>query len=96
MTAASLIFLPSARDDSREALNWYLDRSPRAAARFLAALDRAVALIREAPQVWPPFESGTRRYILPGFPYSLIYRQVGDVIQVVAVAHHRRRPGYWR
>ena len=29
------------------------------------------------------------------FPYSVIYIVAGDEIQVLAVAHHSRRPGYW-
>ena len=95
MTAPSLAFLALARQEVREAFDWYLDRSPRAAQRFLAELDRAIGLIRETPNVWPAFENDTRRYVLQGFPYSIIYRQLADALQVVAVAHHKRRPGYW-
>ena len=34
--------------------------------------------------------------MLPNFPFSIVYRVHQDAMQVVAVAHHRRRPGYWR
>ena len=95
MVARRLLFLPAARAEVREAFDWYHARSPRAAARFLAEVNRATLLIRETATVWPVFEAGTRRYILNGFPYSVIYREVGDDLHVVAVAHHRRRPGYW-
>ena len=37
-----------------------------------------------------------RRYVFPRYPFSLVYIVRGDVIEVVAVAHGRRRPGYWR
>jgi hypothetical protein len=30
------------------------------------------------------------------FPYSLIYAALVDEIRILAVAHHSRRPGYWR
>jgi hypothetical protein len=33
---------------------------------------------------------------LPHFPFSLVYRVRHAEIEIVAVAHHRRRPGYWR
>jgi hypothetical protein len=34
--------------------------------------------------------------ILSAFPFSIIYWVTDDAIIVLAVAHHRRRPGYWR
>jgi plasmid stabilization system protein ParE len=59
-------------------------------------LDRAVDMIVESPNRWPKFESGTRRYLMRRFPFMVIYRDKGDVIQVLAVAHARRKPGYWK
>jgi toxin ParE1/3/4 len=75
---------------------WYHERSPKLAVRFAAELDRAIAQIVEAPNRWSPFSSGTQRYFLKKFPFYVVYRVVGDVIQVIAVAHGRRRPGYWK
>jgi plasmid stabilization system protein ParE len=96
MTVPSLAFLAEARAEVRDAFEWYRERSPRAAARFLAEVERAMVLIREAPDVWPVFEEGTRRYVLSGFPYSVIYRVRGGSLQVVALAHHKRKPMYWQ
>lgn len=96
MSGRRLFYLAAAQAEVREAFEWYLERSPRAAARFLTEIDRATLLIRETPTVWPSFEGGTRRYVLQGFPYSVIYREIRDHLQVVAVAHGKRRPGYWR
>lgn len=39
---------------------------------------------------------GTRRYLLPNFPFSFVYRVHNEEIEIVAVAHHWRYPGYWR
>jgi toxin ParE1/3/4 len=39
---------------------------------------------------------GTRKYLLRRFPYAVIYRVTDEAIEVVAVAHGRRRPGYWK
>ena len=36
-----------------------------------------------------------RQVPIEGFPYSLIIREVHERIQILAVAHHRRRPLYW-
>jgi toxin ParE1/3/4 len=40
--------------------------------------------------------AGLRRYLFHRFPYMLVYRETGAVILVIAVAHARRRPGFWK
>ena len=52
--------------------------------------------ICNAPERWKRADYGTRRFMLPNFPFSIVYRVQQDAVEVVAVAHHRRRPGYWR
>ena len=51
--------------------------------------------LRLRPASGPLFEVGTRRYVLQRFPYSIIYREAEAGIDVVAIAHHKRRPRYW-
>ena len=82
--------------EARAARLWYVEREPDVARAFMAALDRAVELIVKMPNTWPVFEAGTRRYLLKNFPYYLIYREINNDIEVLAVMHERRRPGYWR
>jgi len=43
----------------------------------------------------PNYEAGTRRYQFSVYPYSLIYRVTEQEITIVAVAHAKRKPGYW-
>ena len=43
-----------------------------------------------------PLSGEFRKRIVQGFPFSVIYRVWEDHIYLVAVAHHHRRPGYWR
>jgi hypothetical protein len=42
-----------------------------------------------------PSHNGTRSVLVKGFPFSVIYRASEAELLVVAVAPHRRRPGYW-
>ncbi|MEQ1737245.1 MAG: hypothetical protein ABL886_12675 [Rhodoglobus sp.] len=53
--------------------------------------------IRRHPTAWPvwPGHPDVRRRVLRRFPYSVISLLERDEITIVAVAHHRRRPGYW-
>jgi toxin ParE1/3/4 len=79
------------------AFDWYRERSPDAALKFDAEVDRALAQILEAPRRWAVGPHSTRRFLLRQFPFTLIYRERASVnIQVVAVAHTSRKPGYWK
>jgi hypothetical protein len=46
--------------------------------------------------MWPPYEGDTRRYLLKRFPFAVIYLTSEKKIQIVAVAHCKRKPGYWK
>lgn len=96
MTARRLYYLDEARQELREAFEWYAKRSQHAAATFLRELDRAAILVAESPDIWPYFEGDVQRYVLRKYPFSILYRHAENSIQVIAVAHHRRPPGYWR
>ncbi len=90
-------FHPEAREEAYAALDYYLERSLGAAATsFDAGLNHAVAEVLEAPLRWQRHLYGTRRYILGRYPYSVVYRIGATSIDVYAVAHAKRRPGYWQ
>ena len=67
-----------------------------AAERFLVEVGLALDIIQEAPERWPLFRRGLRRYVLSAFPYSIVYRVSPETIDVYAVAHAKRRILYWR
>lgn len=87
---------PEAIRDAERGRNWYVERSPFAARGFLLALDAAVAAVMAAPHRYPERSHGCRQYYFTSrYPFSLVYRFDGGVVEVVAVAHHRRKPAYW-
>ncbi|MBM4277995.1 MAG: type II toxin-antitoxin system RelE/ParE family toxin [Deltaproteobacteria bacterium] len=87
---------PEAVAEARAAAQWYRERSALAADAFLAELDRAVERITENPEMYPRYVRGTRRYLLQRFPFYLVYREVSGKLELVAIAHGRRKPGYWK
>ena len=94
--ALDLEYLEEAVVEAAAAAEWYAARSAAAAAGFEAELAEAESAIHALPSAWPPYDYGTRRYLLRRFPFSVIYRIEPNRILIVAVAHGRRRPGYWR
>ena len=89
-------FHPAARRELREAKLWYEERSPLSAAAFAREVAAAVSRLAEAPMRYPQAEHGTRRISLDRFPYTIFYRVGVEETIIVAVAHQKRRPGYWR
>jgi plasmid stabilization system protein ParE len=61
----------------------------------MAELDVAIDQIEQGPRQWPPYLGETRRYLLRRFPFFVVFRETPDRVEVLAIAHGRRRPGYW-
>jgi len=94
MTAVS--FHPAADEELLEATDWYVRRSATAAAGFVREIEHALARILEAPERYPLTRFGRRRFVLMSYPYDIVYRVTRSEIEIIAVAHHARKPAYWR
>ena len=87
---------PKAAEEVRAALSYYAEIEPELGEDFLSALTGTDWRIVSAPHRWAPHIYGTRRILLPRrWPFVMIYLP-SDNPKVVALAHHRREPGYWR
>lgn len=89
-------YLLPARLEILDAVEFYESQAPGLGAEYLNEVDDALELLSSHPQFGMPHLEGTRRVLLGRFPFDLVYLIESDTIIVVAVAHHRRRPGYWR
>jgi toxin ParE1/3/4 len=96
MSQFAVEFHPLAADEAEAAERWYRERNETAAARFRRELDSAVDRIAERPEAGAPYLESSRRILLHRFPFFIVYRFRQARIEIVAVAHARRRPGYWR
>jgi toxin ParE1/3/4 len=82
-----------ARAELDEAAAFYEQQEYGLGASLLAEVEQALRLVGEHPSAWPPYRATTFRHIvLQRFPY----REFHDAIWVTAIAHGKRRPGYWR
>jgi plasmid stabilization system protein ParE len=86
---------PEAEREYQEARAWYSARSQQAGIHFETAFEQAIESIEANPVLYGLWEEVYRFCKMRRFPYSLIYRIEGEEVQVVAVAHGRRLPGYW-
>ncbi len=76
---------------------WYQRYETDLGNEFAEETDRAIARIAQHPYRSPVCFERFRRVRLRRFPYSLYYHVVDSSrVLVLAVAHARRRPGYWR
>lgn len=91
----------AAESEIREYLQWYEAERSGLAGRLWSEIQDIVQVISEYPSagsVIPRIRGvkGVRRFPLRRFPFFIIYRELDDYVELVALAHHRRRPRYWR
>jgi toxin ParE1/3/4 len=90
-----------AHEELWAAISWYEQQRVGLGREFLAAVDRTYDQIDESPRTWPlapgiPEHLGVRRQLVRRFPYAIYFLELRDETRVLAIAHDRRRPGYWR
>lgn len=88
---------PEAVEDLREAAIFYRERAGSGLSRSLVdEFERSLKALRAHPGIGGVWRGEMRRFAMKRFPYSLVYMTSDDEIRILAVAHHSRRPGYWR
>lgn len=88
-------YLAPARNELRNAAQYYRERSPRAASSFMASIQDAIDQIVEFPESAPTIRGQVRGKVISRFPYTLMYLVEQGVVLVLAVAHQKQRPEYW-
>ncbi len=94
---SEVILHEEAEEEFEAAQLWHLSHSKRSAERFTRAVRRVAEEALTYPTRYPEYDAEFREAGMTDYPYSVIYRALpsGDV-QVIAVAHASRAPGYWR
>jgi plasmid stabilization system protein ParE len=91
----ALIWHEDAEVELSQAALYYEERGEGLGDRFLDEIDAVVARFQVAPEAPRIFDKGCRKARLERFPYAVIYRVMEDSIQIIAVMHSSRKPGYW-
>jgi toxin ParE1/3/4 len=88
-----LVLHPKVYSDIDEIMGYY-ERiaTPELSREFYAELRHYMRQAAERPESFPIRERDLRRVNLQRFPYHFLFRIVGDVVRILVVRHHRRRP----
>lgn len=79
-----------------DSARYYESRLPGLGADFRVEVNRSLDLLNENPDIGVVVEAPYRRLLLDRFPFSIVYRTRGSTLRILAIAHQRRRPGYWK
>lgn len=90
------LVLPEAEQEMLEAALYYQNQASGLGSDYLSAVERAIQSIEESPYTWPILEGELRRQLVRRFPFGVLYRIEPEIIIIVAVAHLRKKPGYWK
>lgn len=88
-------FLAPAQTELLEGISYYAAIRAELGLRFEQAVADAVRHAVAHPERGAPRSKSTRRWLVKGFPFGVIYRAGENEVLVVAVAHQRKRPEYW-
>jgi toxin ParE1/3/4 len=91
-----ITFHPDADAEFTEAVRYYELRQPGLGLDLLSEVESALNQILASPEASQKIANRVRRKPLWRFPYNLLYAVNPDRIRIVAFAHQKRRPYYWR
>jgi toxin ParE1/3/4 len=89
-------FHPEAETELLAAARYYEEQAQNLGLDFITAVEASCAQLVKFPEIGRAFGDRLRRFLVPHFPYAILYRKQGERLTVVAVANLHRRPGYWR
>ena len=89
-------FVELAKEEFLAQVDYYEQEAPGLGDRFARQVEEAPARALAFPAAGSSASKSTRRVFLKDFPFAVVYRPRPEGIVVFAIAHHARRPGYWR
>ena len=90
----TLRFHPAAQDELIATAMYYEAARPGLGQQFRDSVQVVLDRLLAHPELGEE-RRGARRLMVAGFPYDIVYRTTNSALEVLAVAHHSRRPGYW-
>lgn len=90
------LFHQDAQSELDDAIAFYEAHRDGLGLDLQSRVESAVKTIQKAPRRWPVYKSSQfRQRPIKRFPYTIYYMDLEDHVWIVAIAHQKRRPGYW-
>lgn len=89
-------FHPEALEEYQVAAAYYASCQSPLAMRSIESIESAIQRVVATPNRWHRLEDDLRQFLVPDFPYVIIYSVETDSILILSVMHSHREPGYWR
>lgn len=86
----------TAEAEINEGADFYDLEDPGLGSVFIDEVERGIESISQFPEAAQLVRGRVRKKPLVRFPYSLVYSALPDEVRLLAVAHQKRRPFYWR
>ncbi len=92
-----VVLTRGARFELRAAAHWYSEQEPGLGEEFIAEIDRVLTQLAGDPQRYPVWRADRpyRKALVDRFPYAIVFLDERDQTRVLAIAHQKRKPGYW-
>ena len=94
----TITFLLKAEEEMNFSAKYYNQKAPGLGFDFLEEIEKSLTIIEESPERWKFYGENIRKYNVRRFPFSIyyVYEKDEDKIIIIAVAHQKRKPGYWK
>jgi toxin ParE1/3/4 len=89
-------FHAMAEPELNDAASYYNALRPGLGQAFLDEAERTMPQILAYPEAAPLVNRTVRKQLIRRFPYSVMYALRTEGIRILAIAHQKRRPFYWR
>lgn len=86
----------AARDDLRDARDWYSRHSSDLADRFAEEIAAVLSFVEERPLMYRAVYKGIRRAMTRRFPYAVYFVVDGERISILRILHQARHPRNWQ
>lgn len=91
-----MLFSAEAVQELRDAASYYHSIYSELGLDFQVEVKTQINKISYDPEIWPIRDDMTRRVSLARFPYCIVYLLDKDIVWIIAIAHHKRFPDYWK
>ena len=92
-----IVIHTEARKELDAAIAYYEEQKSGLGLDFLSEVEKVLGNIQQNPNLGTPYKiEGVRRYAIKRFPYLIFYVELEEVIWVIAIAHGKRKPDYWK